>query len=235
MLFAALVTAFSACDDGAVNEKVVQKKGNGYNIKIIGTFNGVDTWSGKYSVAAACYEDGAEYSVSQKVIPASAEGEQDTIVLSNVPSNVKTVELAVVNSLRKRISTIHAFTIPEGQSKNDTIKIEVGNTDLSMFAAINDGLFHNTTVNCAQCHSSDHAAANLDMTRENAYNSLVGVTAHKNSDYMRVKPGDADASYLYKVLAEGPDEVHYSHVALMADHQTMLDVLKAWIDGGAKK
>lgn len=235
MLFAALVTALAACDDGAVNEKVIQNTGDGYNIKIIGTFNGVNTWSGKYSVAAACYEENAEYSVSQRVIPASAEGEQDTIVLSNVPSTVKTVELAVVNSLRKRISTIHSYTIEEGQSKNDTIKIEVGNTDLSMFTAINDGLFQNTTVNCAQCHSSDHAAANLNMTRENAYNSLVGVNAHTNGAYMRINPGNADESYLYKVLAEGTDEVRYSHVALMADHQTMLDILKAWINGGAKK
>jgi len=235
MLFAALVTTFTACDDGAVNEKVIQNTGDGYNIKIIGTFNGVNTWSGKYSVAAACYEENAEYSVSQRVIPASAEGEQDTIVLSNVPSTVKTVELAVVNSLRKRISTIHSYTIEEGQSKNDTIKIEVGNTDLSMFTAINDGLFQNTTVNCAQCHSSDHAAANLNMTRENAYNSLVGVNAHTNGAYMRINPGNADESYLYKVLAEGTDEVRYSHVALMADHQTMLDILKAWINGGAKK
>lgn len=235
MLFAALVTALTACDDGAVNEKVIQNTGDGYNIKIIGTFNGVNTWSGKYSVAAACYEENAEYSISQRVIPASAEGEQDTIVLSNVPSTVKTVELAVVNSLRKRIATIHSFTIPEGQSKNDTIKIEVGNTDLSMFSAINNGLFQNTTVNCAQCHSSAHAAANLDMTSDNAYNSLVGVTAHKNEDYMRVKPGNADESYLYKVLTEEPAEVHYSHGALMADHQTMLEILKAWIDGGAKK
>lgn len=235
MLFASIVTAFTACDDGYVNETVAKKASTGYNVKVIGTFNGVDTWAGKYSVALACFDEGNDYSVSQKVIPASVEGGQDTIVLENVPSTVKTIELAVVNSLRKRIATVYSYTIPEGQSARDTIMLEPGSVDLSMFAALNDGLFQNTTVNCAQCHSSSHAAANLDMTSENAYNSLVGVTAHKNELFQRVKPGSSDDSYLYKVLTDNAEEVHYSHAALMADHQTMLSVLKAWIDGGAKK
>lgn len=235
MLSASLVTALVACDDGYVNETVVKKPTTGYNVKVIGTFNGVDTWSGKYSVALACFEEGNDYSISQKVIPASAEGEKDTIILENVPSAAKTIELAVVNSLRKRIATVYSYTIPENQSSKDTIRIDVNSIDLSMFTAINDELFQNTTVNCAQCHSSSQSAAGLDMTRDNAYSSLVNVTSHKNSDFMRVKPSSSAESYLYKVLEGTAEEVHYSHDALMADHQTMLDVLKVWIDGGAKK
>jgi hypothetical protein len=50
-----------------------------------------------------------------------------------------------------------------------------------------------------------------------------------------VKAGDAENSFLYKVISVGDENIHYSHTQLTTDEQTMLDILKQWIEAGAKE
>ena len=57
---------------------------------------------------------------------------------------------------------------------------------------------------------------------------------------MRVLPGQADVSILYKVLAtnmSSPDKEHWKHdhSNIMATDRTGLQLLKDWIDSGAKE
>jgi len=163
---------------------------------------------------------------------------QTTIKLTNIPAETKTIEIAVINSLRKRIATLYQYNVSEDDQINDTIKVEVGDMNVGMFALINNNLFQGSKTTCSKCHSphgTSSAAAGLDLSADKAYQNLVGVTSTKSPTNLRVMAGDADNSFLYKVLSTGDDNVHYSHLQLMTDEQTLLDVLKQWINGGAKE
>lgn len=225
-----------SCDDGYVKDPVYEDTGSTYTIKMTGTFKSLKTWSGDYSVVCACFGDESEYSVIQKVLPSeSTDSTIQTLVVSGVPTNSKTVEIAVVNSLRKRIATLYSYDIPTNQSSNDTININAGEINVGMFGAINKFLFQNTSVNCARCHASSSSTARLDLTEANAYHSLVDITAYKDSSCLRVKPYDAENSYLYKVLESGVPEIRYNHPSLLYDHNVFVEIIKFWINSGAKE
>lgn len=237
-IFAAASTlSLAGCDDGHVDDPVYHNTEDSYTVEITGTFQSLDTWNGTYSVAAACFDGTNNYTLTQKVIPASVGNTEHTVRLTNVPTQAQTVEIAVVNSLRKRIATIYSYKIPEGQRYSDTIKLDVGTLNAGMFGAINQFVFQGSATNCSRCHSASRPAAGLDLSTENAYASLVNVPATKAPDQMRVEPGNAANSFLYKVISQGDDNVSYSHTGLFADeaYQPFLDIVKAWIDGGAKE
>jgi len=228
--------SMTSCDDGYVNDPTYDTFESTYTVKITGTFTHYDTWQGTYSVAAACYAEGDEYSLFQKVLPSDTNDSTEvTMLLTNVPTKARTVEIAVVGTLRDRIATIHSYDIPSDQRYDDTIRVDVGTLDVGMFSAINKFVFQNTSVNCSRCHASAQSTAHLDLTEENAYKSLVNVPSYKDSTLMRVKPYDAENSYLYRVLSSGVSEIRYNHPGLMSDYQTFLSIMKSWINGGAKE
>lgn len=226
--------AVSACDDGHVDEKSGDVTSDGFTVELTGGAGTLKSLSGfpagQNSVAIACFAEGSEFAVMQRNIPNTVSaGKADTIVMSNVPSETRTVEVAVVNVLRKRVQTLYKYEINGDADKRDTVRIDLG----SVFDIVNNQLFQR--ADCSRCHSASGGAAGLDLSPEHAYTSLVGVTAHKDPSKQRVKPFDASDSYLYKVLSEGDEHVSYAHTSLMADYQDMLQVLKLWIDGGAAK
>ena len=229
--------SLSSCDDGHVDDPVYSNTNDSYNVQIIGTFKSLNTWNGTYSVAAACFDDESNYSLIQKVLPSSTNDTVQVLKLSNVPTNAKTVEIVVANTLRKRIATLYSYEIPENQRFSDTIMINVGTLNVGMFGSINQFIFQGSGTNCSRCHSSERATANLDLTAEHAYSNLVGVASEKDKTKTRVIPGDAENSFLYKVISEGDENVGYSHVGLFADdaYAPFLDIIKSWIDGGAKE
>ena len=226
------------CDDGHVDDPVYVNTEDSYNVQITGTFQSLNTWTGSYIVVAACFNEESEYSLIQKVLPAaSTDSTTEVLTLSGVPTNSKTVEIALVNTLRKRIATLSSYEIPENQRYSDTIKIDVETLNVGMFGTINQLIFQGTGTNCSRCHASARAAADLDLSADNAYHNLVGKKATKDSTKTRVVPGDADSSFLYKVITEGDENVGYSHPGLFADEKyaPFLDIIKAWINGGAKE
>ena len=237
VLCATVAWSMCSCDDGHVDDPVFENTEDSYNVEITGKFQSLNTWRGTYSVAAACFNDESNYSLIQKVLPSSTEDTVQVLKLSNVPINAKTVEIVVTNTLRKRIATLYSYPIPYNQRYSDTIKIDVGTLNVGMFGSINQFIFQGTGTNCARCHSAERPTANLDLTAAHAYNSLVNAPAEKDPSKLRVKPGDAEGSFLYKVISEGDENVGYSHVGLFTDdtYAPFLDIIKAWIDGGAKE
>ena len=230
--------SFTACDDGHVDDPVYEHTSDGYQVQITGTFKSLDTWTGAYSVVAGAFDDESEYSLIQKVLPSSAtDSTTEVITLSNVSIDSKTLEIAVVNTLRKRIATIYSYDIPENQRLGDTIKINVGTLNVGMFGTIDQFIFQGTGTNCSRCHSSAEGAGHLDLTSANAYASLVGKTAYKDSTQTRILPGDAEGSFLYKVITQGDEHVSYSHQGLFTDEKyaAFLDIIASWINGGAKE
>lgn len=107
------------------------------------------------------------------------------------------------------------------------------------FAAVYDEVFHNkeNALLCTACH--DFIGAGL--SKQQLYERLVNTTAQREpcKGEVRVVPGDLQASLLWKKLA--PDlEVCGSKMPRSiplfgpAPTAAQLDLLKAWIEGGAK-
>lgn len=223
--------SFTSCDDGYVKEKEKYVSMDGYIVVLQGTINGVEDWSGdKYNAVIAGFSDDSEYATIQSSIQQSGVF-NDT--LPNVPANTNTISVAITNRLRGRVALISNYPIEEGRSTSDTIKIDLGKIDLSMFGVVNQCIFQ--YMSCSRCHQGDNPAGSLNLTAEKSYSNLVNVTSHKNPAYTRVVPGDASKSFIYKVVTEGDDNVHYSHLGFFVedDKAPLLDLLKYWIDKGA--
>ncbi|MBO4730105.1 MAG: hypothetical protein J5593_01375 [Bacteroidaceae bacterium] len=224
----ALPLMLCACDDGHIDEPSYTTTTDAYTIQIKGTFQHINTWSSPYTVAAACFDDESPYSLTLTPLADTSQ-----ITLTNVPTTAKTVEIAVVNTLRKRIATIYTYQISEPQPFKDTIKIDVGNLDVGIYNAINQFVFQGNS--CSQCHSAQSPAASLDLTAANAYQNLVGAQATKDKNGTRVVAGDATNSYLYKVITEGDANVGYSHPALFTNetYSPFINIIRNWINNGA--
>lgn len=229
--------ALQSCDDGLIQE--VQQHtpvSSGYTAVVTGTFKGQTSWPSRYSIVVAGFNENSDYAIIQKTLAAKNKDDKEIrMVLSNISDTTRTLEIAVVNSLRKRLVTLYSYAIPTNQDAKDTIRLDVGEMDISMFETINSNVFQG--MNCSRCHSSSTAAAHLDLTKDNAYMSIVNGQSSKNPDFMRIKPDDADSSYLYRVITTGTPEVGYNHPALFVDdkHAAFVSIIKNWIDNGAKK
>jgi len=234
----ALLTAFTSCDDGYVHEKEFIDTNSGYNVVVTGTFKSLKNWSNTYSVALAAYGNESDYSLVQKSLPANSNDSTEIqMEMVNINTAAKTIEIAVVNVLRQRIATIYSYDIPEDQSIHDTIRIDVGELNVGMFSAINKFVFQGSGSSCSRCHAANRPTAQLDLSEDNAYMSLVNQPSYKNSNYMRVKPGDAENSYLYRVITDGVPEIKYNHPGIFADEKytAFQTIIKDWINKGAKE
>lgn len=223
-----IALTLTSCDDGFVTDPVYESEQTGYNVKITGTFDGVDQWTGNYNVVVAAFSEDDEYSSIQKTI--QTDGEETSITLSNVPSNAKTIEIAVTNTLRKRISTFYRYDV-ENVSADDTVRIDVGKQNVSMFSAINNTIFQGTATTCSRCHSGEKAARGLDLSAENAYKNLVSVKSNKDATLNRVTAGDAENSMLYKIITDDSG----FHKGFFSDYGAFVNIIKSWIDNGAKE
>lgn len=229
-LLAGLLLA--SCDDGSVTDPVYVDSSTRYEAILTANLSGLDQWDGTgYSVALAAFKDGSRYSVIQKSVTSG------TVVMTSIPVTVNTVELAVVDALRQRVATIAKYQVEEGHDEADTIRLDLGDISVSPYGAVDAAVFNNTSLNCVRCHTGESAAGGLVLSGDDAYANLVGVASAKEPGQMRVKPGDAADSFLYKVITEGDPNVHYSHPQLFTEDGVapLVDLVKMWIDGGAVK
>lgn len=97
----------------------------------------------------------------------------------------------------------------------DTIRMEMGTIDVSVFNCLQQGLFN---MACIQCHGGNgRSAANLNLTEGNARNNLVDVPSTKVSDKYRVVSGSAQQSLLHQILNEGGEDIlHYNHTEVLS-------------------
>ena len=228
----------SSCDDGFVEDPVYEDDGVKYSVQLTATFHGLDQWPDSFSVVLAGFNDETRYSLIQKNLPHSADtGVADTIRLSSIPSNASSVELAVVDTLRRKVVTISKLDIVDDQDPYETLAMNLGVVDVSPFGAVNTAVFNGTSLSCARCHQGTKAAAGLDLSPEEAYQNLVGVPSVKAEGQTLVVPGNADQSFLYQVITQGSNDVHYAHPNLFveSDVAPLTDLVKLWIDLGAKQ
>lgn len=228
-----ITLSLTGCDDGLIEEKNnYVPSDDTYTVQVTGNIHGIDTWNGSYTVALACFSEGSEYADIVKTISSNAG---DTLTLKGVPSTSATAEIAILSPLRKRIATLYSYDITDDSVVDDTIKVNVNDIDASMFSAINTYLFQGN--NCSRCHQGSSPAAQLDLSKENAYSHIVNVPAHKNPDMMRVKPGNAEESFIYKVMTDPDVPLSFSHTGFFTDPvpQAFQQIMKNWINAGAKQ
>lgn len=233
-IYLAALFGICACDGGDIAEKVFTVDETGYTMKVTGRMNGLSDWEGSgYTLAVAGFTADSKFALLQRALPSTAEDDSPvSIVLSNLSGELKTVELALTNSLRKRIITLATINMADysGNTARDTIRLDIGNIDVSRFGVLQTGLFNRA---CIQCHgASGRSAAGLNLTEGHAYASLVDVPSTRREGFMRVESGNAEGSLLHLVLNEGGENLlSHNHTEILSSQfKTNLEEVSALID-----
>ena len=163
-----------------------------------------------------------------------ADGQKVALVLGNLSGQVHTVEFSITNRLRERIVTLARVQLSDYSDAEDTIFVDLGQVDVSMFGALQRGVFDRA---CVQCHGGNgRSAANLNLTEGNAYANLVDVASTRKEGMKRVESGNASQSLLHQILAEGgADILHYNHTEVLSsqfkdNHDGVLGLIDDWIN-----
>lgn len=228
----AMLIGFSACDDGKIYEENHIASTEGFPLRMTGSVSGIDSWPEGYSVVIAGFGDSQYATISKNVPAPSGDSGEVDVVMSNISENVKTVELCVINRLRKRIITLSSYSL-EGVPA-DTVRMEVGIVDAGMYGAVQENVFN---AYCISCHgASTQAAAGLHLTAGLSYEALVNKTADLDSEgRMFVEPGNASNSFLHDVLrTDITANWRMDHIEMITDSD-VLDLLDNWINNGAKE
>lgn len=219
---------FTSCDDGKIySDNHIDAEGS--ILKITTNISGTDKWPSGYSVVVAGFSE-SDYAVISKGIPApETEGEAVSVTLSGIPEEVEKIELCVINSLRKRVTT---FYEADFTAQQDTIFMNVGTVNASMFNCIQETVFD---THCIACHgTSTSAAAGLFLTDGKSYKALVNVEADLSEEgKMLVTPGDPDNSFILDILSE--NITRHDHSDILSAVPIKISLLESWIEGGAKE
>ena len=90
---------------------------------------------------------------------------------------------------------------------------------------------------CTKCHDSKEHKGRLDLGASAAYKNLVGVPSAEVETMLRVKAGDPEASYLWLKLQHRAEKGSGMPKGLFFAKQLSaqeMDLIKAWIEGGAQ-
>ncbi len=216
-----LLFAFSllSCDSGDIEESKVTISSSGRTVKLIARMSGVGSWAeNNYNVVLAGFSNDNEYAVTQRAIPTTTQdGELVEMVLDNLGSSVDKAELAITNSLRKRIITLESVDLNDYESSTpyDTIYMDLGDIEVDLFGCMQYGIFNKACVTCHGANGSSAGGANLTMG--NSYASLVDVPSSLLDGYYRVLSGDPENSLMRIILNEGGENVlNYNHTEVLS-------------------
>ena len=151
------------------------------------------------------------------------------LTMSGITDEVTTVELCVINKLRKRIVSLVAMECTEIA---DTILMDAGTVDASMYNAIQQKIFSAT---CTACHGlSTTPGGGLNLLEGHSHADLVNRASTTVDGKMRVMPGNASESVLHLIL--GTDissdwRIDHSQMITSSDMQSLIG---NWIDDGAQ-
>ncbi|UVQ46352.1 hypothetical protein NXY11_24965 [Parabacteroides faecis] len=225
-LFAAITVS---CDDGKIyNEGNGPVKREGSTIKLTAHISKNSTWPSGYSLVFAGFAPNDEYAQTAKGLGIENDGSVN-MVLSGISNEVNQLEICIINKLRKRIVTFYKMDFTE---QADTIMMDAGVIDASIFNSIQSNIFN---AYCTNCHGAGNSAAgDLYLTEDKSYAALINVKAVSSEEgKMLVKPNDVENSYMLDVLTEGASP-HY-HNDILSAQMDKLSLLKSWIEEGAQK
>ena len=208
----------ASCDSGDIAEQIHNTTDSGHTVKLTATLVGIDSWESKYSVSLAGFTTGDNYAQVVRTLPnTTPDSTKVELVLSNIGENINTVELAITNRLRERIITIARVNMDDYADQKDTIRMDLGMTDVSRFGALQLGLFN---MACIQCHGGNGGggAAGLNLTAGRSYANLVNVASTRKEGMMRVVGGNAPQSLLHQMMADGGENLlHVNHTEILSN------------------
>lgn len=234
LFYAVFLTIFSSsCDDGRIPEKEIIVTEKGRVVKLTADLVGLDNWHSDYDVVLAGFTENSSYSAIAKDLSISVtDNGHVEMVMSGIGDNVRTLEVCVSNSIRERIATFYSMEAP---ATTDTIRMDIGTLNVSMYDAIQKNIF---TDKCVQCHGagSGKPAAGLHLTEDRSYADLYGYASTILPGVQRVNPGKSDESILYNILTTDMSAGWaIDHSQLMSTDENLLTFVKNWIDNGAKE
>ena len=217
LLALAALFILSSCDSGDIVVKDTKNESNGRAVKMKVMVSGLSGLTDKYTLALATFKADDSYAVTVYSIPKTTEDNTEvSIVAPNVGGDVNTVELAITNRLRQRVISLASINMDDYANATDTIHMNLGKTDVSMFNIIQHNVFN---VSCIQCHGGNGGggAANLNLTGGLALANLADVPSTRKEGTTRVVSGSANESLLHQILAEGGEEIlHYNHTEVLS-------------------
>ena len=223
-----------SCDDGRIYPESATSA-DGKTVVMEGELEGFDNWASNYRVSIAGFEQADdEYASVSKVITESDIKDGKALVeLSGIKDNVKLVRLCVLDRLRRHIVTFKEVDVSD---VTETVKMDVGTINISMFNTIQQSFFNTT---CANCHgASNRAAAGLFLTEGKSYQALVDVNSKKVEGRKLVETNNAANSVLHMVLNQQEVAgISMAHRDLVSEknEQTILPLIDSWINNGAKE
>lgn len=234
LIIGLVILGLSSCDDGRIYPETTTSA-EGKTVVMEGVLEGLDSWVSNYRVSIAGFEQADdEYASVSKVITSSDIKDGKALVeLSGIKDNVKLVRLCVLDRLRRHIVTFDEVDISDA---TETVKMDVGTLDITMFNAIQQSFFNTT---CANCHgASNRAAAGLYLTEGKSYQAMVDVNSKKVEGRKLVETNNASNSVLHMVLNQQEVEgISMAHRDLVSEknEQTLLPLIDSWINNGAKE
>lgn len=230
LLLVCLSFLLVSCDDGRLFESEFNYTEKGRVAKLDADITGMSSLSNNYTIAFAGFTEDGTYSEISKVVQPDANGHV-SMVLAGIPDDVTKLEVCIINSIRKRVATFYAVDAP---STSDTIMVVPDAAiSVSMFDYLQNNVFDKQ---CSHCHSGSSWAASLNLNPGKSYINLVGVASHMVEGKNRVSVGDADNSVLYDVLATDLSSGwKYDHSKIMVTDAANLQLIKDWINSGAKE
>ena len=104
----------------------------------------------------------------------------------------------------------------------------------STFESIQENVFN--AVCAVKCHKMPRPKKNLNLEQGQAYGNLVNVQSKELPKMLRVKPGDAESSYIIWKL-EGRNGIRYKQMPLNLPQipEVQIEAIKAWINNGAQE
>ena len=131
---------FASCDSGDIEEQSYTITDKGHTVKLTAVLSGIDTWESKYSISLAGFSTGDNYAQVVRSLPnTTPDGTRVEMILSNIGDDINTVELAITNRLRERIITLARVNLEDYANQKDTIRMDLGPTDVSRFGALQLG------------------------------------------------------------------------------------------------
>ena len=117
----------------------------------------------------------------------------------------------------------------------DSLSLNVVPVSLdSTLESIQENIFN--AVCAVKCHKMPRPKKNLNLEQGHAYGNLVNVQSKELPKMLRVKPGDAESSYIIWKL-EGRNGIRYKQMPLNLPQipEVQIEAIKAWINNGAQE
>ncbi|MDE5924609.1 MAG: hypothetical protein K2G75_04730 [Muribaculaceae bacterium] len=224
--------AMGACDEGRIYPDSPSVDEAATEVRLEARLSGAESWPEGYTLSLAAFADGEDYALSSaNIAPDAATSEGDagdagvyTATLHNLPASTSTVEICVIDRLRRRVATFASQ--PFDPTERLTV-VEADGLDVSIGEALQQEIFSPT---CANCHGgAAFAGAGLHLTPGRSLPELIEVASTKDPAAMRVIPGDPDASLLYEILTtDASADWAYDHSREIYS-QVRLDLIRNWI------